>query len=698
MTSAPQYISHLTNCRGEEEEDDFTFFPLGKGPEIKHKGTKERAKKAILAIYNELTEEAEQKPTCWDRFSCKCARNEDETKLSPLLQNASSQGISMIKTVFFPSMPALLQDLWVYLELLISMFAFIFGLITFSTGTGTQRIFNIVYLVLAIIGMILSLIDGFIYIAYVGTFAKLIRKYFKSRRQRQHQESDIEQNGGGGENHEGQRKWCRHLPQLPEKWLAQFNQFFEVGRNILSELLLYPLLICDLFDFVALGGSQPENAEDRTNFSLFCIGSFYLVLAVYIMRIVTVVGTMVSMLRLPLQATGGQKQYIKLMARFCFHALRQIFVHLLIVLAVAAKIRNENPQALGDNDPINISPFLWSAIFLGWFIPLAGVFVFFVVNYYWAKEFSISFWVDMISLLQGQSFAETVFGGEGLSATKEKAQHVAEDIRVKKMSPEAKQKTLDFVEKSRLKEVKMQLNRFKSPSFLVKYFHPLKLPLLSFSGLLYDACLIAFVMSLALTRDNETGVRVALSGDNFLLATFVLVIVFTLLANFHLLILANIGLAVILFLSVLAAICMVISIPFLVLVYVPIAAIIGCHQYWISFSKILNGPGAMPEQEEINSEKEGTQPYHKDTNVNGVLPNHKDLEPKIIQKELTQPHQEDTDDIVTEFVGNHEPHHKDVNGVLPKHKDLEAVIVKKELPLPHQEDTDDFVTIKFDGI
>ena len=59
----------------------------------------------------------------------------------------------------------------------------------------------------------------------------------------------------------------------------------------------------------------------------------------------------------------------------------------------------------------------------------------------------------------------------------------------------------------------------------------------------------------------------------------------------------------------------------------------------------------------------------------------------IVQEELTQPHQEDTDDTVTtEFVSNHETHHRDVNGVLPKHEDLELMIVKKELPQPHQED------------
>jgi len=565
-----------------------------------------------------LAKEEEQKPTCWDRLCRKRARKEDarkevtkkedETELTPQLQKASSQGVEMVKKVFFPAMPALLQDLWVYLELSISMFAFIFGLVTFSTGTGTQRIFKIVYLVLASIGVILSLFDAFIFIFYVSHLTKLIRKYLKSWRQRHHQRN-IEQDGEGGENNEEQRKWCRCPPQLPEKWLTRFNQFFELGRNLLSELLLYPLLICDLFDFIALGGAAPKNAEDRTNFVLFFVGSFYLVLAVYVMRVVTIVGTMVSMLRLPLQATGGQKQYMRIMVRFCFHALRQILVHLLIILAVAAKIRNEDPEILDDADPINISPFLWCAMFLGWLIPLAGVLTFFVVNYYWAKEFSISFWVDMISLLQGQSFADVVFSGEGMSATKETAKQVAEEVETKTVtvvSPEAKQKTLDFVEKSQLNEVKRQLKRFKSPSFLTKFFHPLKLPLLSLSGLFYDACLVAFIVTLALTYDSENRVRVAISNDTFLLTMFVLVIIFILLANFHLLIWVNIGLSIMLVVSIAAAVYILVAIPFFIFVYIPVASIIGYWQCWINFTKateVFHVPGEKPKHMDLELTK-----------------------------------------------------------------------------------------------
>ena len=71
-----------------------------------------------------------------------------------------------------------------------------------------------------------------------------------------------------------------------------------------------------------------------------------------------------------------------------------------------------------------------TAIILEWIISVTGLSAFFVVNYYWMKEFSIDFLVNMLSLLQGESFAETVFEGE-------------EDA--------PKQKALEFVEKSQYK-------------------------------------------------------------------------------------------------------------------------------------------------------------------------------------------------------------------------------------------------------
>ena len=603
--------------RRTADEDDFSFYPPGEGPEIKHEGTKERAKAAILEAYNQIQqaeEEGEKEPTCLEKLFQSCSKKpkepeegeeeeKDDTELSPQMQKAGSQGTNMLKKVFFPAMPALLQDLWVYLELIISLFAFAYGFVGYSTGLGTQRTFNILYLVLAIISTILALIDGFIYIFQLGSCARLFKylcKKLKERRQRNRDGGDTEKLGDAkrGEEQEGSNKSCGCIPRMPEKYLTKFNQFFELGRNVISELILYPLLVCDLFDFVALGGSQPEKEQDNVNFALFCIGSFYLVISVYIMRMLTIVGTLASLVRLPLETSGGgQNQYLKLMIRFLVHALGQIVVHLLSIVAVGAKIRNENPEPLDDEDPINISPFLWAVIFLGWFVPMAGVLCFFVVNYYWTKEFSIGFWVDMISLLQGQGFAEAVFGGEGISAAEQIAGE-ADDTPVA-MSQEAKDKTLDFVEKSGLKDVKKQLRQFKSPSFLIKFFHPLKLPLLSLTGLFYDCCLIAFAGSMAISR-VEGEFRIAILEDNFLFAAFAIVGAAILIANFHLLVMINLGFSVLFLLSVVATIYIIVSLPFIILVYLPLASIIGYIQCFRSASKATNV-----------FKVSGTRPQHK---------------------------------------------------------------------------------------
>ena len=607
----------------DKDKDDFNFLSPGKAPEIRHRPTRERAKQAVFAAYKEITgEKKSEEPTCMDKFYNVCAKRQrqekdkeekvDKTKLSPQMQKASSQGINMLKKMFFPAMPALLQDLWVYTELIFTLIAFSLGLVGFINSEGAARVFNILYLVLSIISVILALMDAFIYFFQLGSCARLFRfiyKYCKAKRQRQHPETDLEQ----GEEEEENKRCCAYLPRLPEKWLTRFNQFFELGRNIVSELILYPLLVFDLFDFVVLGGIRQESANERINFGLFCIGSFYLFLSVYVMRMFTIIGTVVSMLRLPLQtADGGKKQYTNFMVRFCIHAVFQLLVHLFTIVAVAAKIRNEDFAVGDDPNALIISPFLWVAMFLGWIIPLAGVFVFFIVNYYWTKEFSISFWVDMISLLQGQGFAEAVFGGEGVSATKEAAEHLVEKAEHKKLSPEAKERTLDFVEKSELNEVKKQLKTFKSPSFVVKFFHPIKLPLLCILGLLYNICLIAFVVSIALTVDRQTcQVHSALSEDPFLLAAFVVVVVFMVLANFHLMILINLTLLAMFVIAVLAAAYIVLFLPF-ILLYIPIMCIFGYYKFWRSFSKEMELFYESGTLETADIEKKPLQPLKKE--------------------------------------------------------------------------------------
>ena len=535
---------------------------------LKQRQRAEKAiKQAVKLLSSETTTVETKQKSCRECLSC-CYQdqykeereNEDTplTQFTPEMQRASQEGWNMIKAVIFPALPAILQDLWVDLELIITIVAFILGLLDLFPIEGSQA-YNYSYFVLATISMILALIDGFIYFFQLGSCARCIRDCRRNSIEPQLLEEQ-------GETLEGnQKKCCR----LSEKGKEEFNTWFEFGRNLLSELLLYPLLMFDLFDFIIGEGYSPEGDRGRTNFSLFVIGGFYLILSVYIMRILIVAGSIISLTRIPsTRNTTHNSSDTFILVRFCAHILGQIGVHLMIILVIATKINNENAQnpvlnntmkngtnMTADDSGIIASPFLVTAIILGWILPLAGIFAFFIVNYYWMKEFSVGFWLNMTSLLQGESFAETVFGGSGLSAAEEKVQ--------------------EFIEDSQYKEVKKQLIRFKSTPVWIKFFYPARIPITAISGLLYDILLLAFIACLMLTYENGSVKLVVFTDDNIMTAMFVVSIIVFIIANIQALVMLNIILLMVIAIFAMAVVIAAFLSPLLLLVYFPTIACLG---------------------------------------------------------------------------------------------------------------------------
>ena len=548
------------------------------------KEVRKRATKALKAV-TLLKPEEEPTDTC--NCQCRLRKKDKDTEpplstLTPELKRASTQGWNMMKKVFFPSIPAVLQDLWVYTELGITLFAFIFGLIGLFPIEGNAA-FQIVYLTLTIISIILALIDANIYFFQLGSCARGIRvcrKYIKKRKNRI-SDSDKEELDNEAEDDDVQQtSWYRLSP----KWKERLSTWFEIIRTIASELLLYPLVIFDLFDFVTGAGYQPESAEDRVNFSLFVVGGFYLILAVYIMRVFMVAGAMSSLLKIPLtkkQSSDDGGKYIDVIVKFCLHIIGQIVVHLMILVVLGAKIADENinPEMNASNasdmsgsgmnsssqsSTIKASAFLAVAIAFGGVIPLIGIIMFFVANYYWMQEFSIGFFVNLVALLQGQGFAETVFGGEGTAPSKELAQ--------------------SFAERVNYKTVRKQLRRFKSPPFHVKFLHPVRVPLAGISCFIYGATLVIFIVSLALTIDENGIVSVAVfQNDSVLTATFVITTFCIIVANIHILVLFAIGVVALLMLSVIASPIIVLLVFVLTFIYLPLFCYIGARKLLCTF-------------------------------------------------------------------------------------------------------------------
>lgn len=576
----------LTICLCLHFSDDSFFLPSELEPHIP-KTQRQRAVAALKhtssLILSDGTDTEDTKRCCdilnhhRNRKSTQDVSDEDapSTEITPEMEKASNQGFSIIKSIIFPSLPAVLQDVWVYLELMISIAAFAFGIVDIFPIDENNLAFKYAFFSLATISIILAIIDGYLYFFQHGSCARGVRACLKKMRERRHgNEADLQNESNHSHDVCPEKKCCK----LSKKSKERLNTWFELSRNIITEILLYPLLMFDMFDFITSASYLPQDSVGRTNFGLFIIGGFYLILSVYIMRVFMVAGSMISLLRIPSDKTTSGNSSNSLLVKFCAHVCGQIVVHFMIILVLGVKIFNENqstmnttmignvtmnitsPMSTDSGSGINASPFLITAVILGGIIPLAGVLAFFIVNYYWMKEFSIGFWINMVSLLRGKSFAQAVFGGEGLS--------------------EAKNKVQEFLEKSKYHQVKKQLKQFKAPSFWTKFFFPARIPFTALSGLLYDVILLTFLACLMLTTDNGRVKFAVFSGDDIMTVVFMISATTIVLANIHVLILLNIILLVMIVIITLAIGIALFLSPILLFAYFPVAIYLG---YFILF-------------------------------------------------------------------------------------------------------------------
>lgn len=441
--------------------------------------------------------------------------------LSKSLSRASNVGTAMIPKVIFPAAPKLFRDGWVLAEFLLTIIQFIYAFI--STNYRVNRLFNAIYISLSSINFALSMIDGFYYFYELGSCSILLKKCkrcFRKKKEKdyealgndeesEHSDSEIEEEMNFSAANEASPR-CLKVCRLSPKKKEQLNMWFEVVRSVLSELLLYPLVVLDLFGVI----SDPQ-ISDRLNFSFFVIGSFYLVLSVYIARTMTLILTMLT-LRTLLSGSPSGKKNIVFVIRFLFHSVAQIVVHLSCVFAVAIKILQENEHNGGH---YHASPILWLVILGGWCIPFLGVITFFLVNYFWAQQFSVGFFVELMTLLQEGDVIETVV--QGKNQTKAEA-----DERSKKI-----------LEKMEFKKVKEEFKTVESASRFSKLSYPIKVPMYILLCVLYNVALGGFLACLLLTKKD--GHIVTIPFTDFKGIALAVVAGVIALANIHLIVVTN---------------------------------------------------------------------------------------------------------------------------------------------------------------
>lgn len=535
--------------------------------EIK-KELEEELKKNVAAmdmgieVEEEEEVEEEQPPISWSATG---------GGLSKSLTKASNVGTKMIPKVVFPAAPKLFRDGWVLTELLLTLVQFVYAFI--STDFRVNRLFNGIYVILSVVNLVLSLIDGFYYFYELGSCMVAIRRckrrFRKRKRKRKNSnkdyealeegekegsdkepevesdddsESDLDDDAMMTEGGDSESSWrCMKAIRLSPKRKEQLNMWMEMIRNVISELLIYPLVVLDLFGVI----SDPE-ITDRLNFSFFVIGSFYLVLSVYISRTMSMILTMLTLRGLLSNSDSG-KNNIVFIVRFLLHSVAQIVVHISCVLAVAIKIVQENAN---NNGHYHASPILWVVILGGWCVPFLGTLTFFLVNYFWAQQFSIGFFVELMALLQEGDVVETVVQGK------------------EQTKAEADERSKQILEKMQFSKVKDEYATIEKTSALSKLSYPIKIPLYILLCIVYNVALGGFFACLMLTwREDHIAV---ISFDDYKGIGLAIISLVIFLANIHLIIVSNI--TIIVFLSVFSIVFFLpgfFSVPlFLLLMYV----------------------------------------------------------------------------------------------------------------------------------
>ena len=541
----PSSIHSLAHPQDEEEEsyqssdpDAFKFYPTEYEPHIPP-DIQNRAKEAFEDVIEDIIEISDGKQSC---LSTCCSKIQPRRlpgdgsvpEFTPLLSQASKQGLTFMRSFLNPSMPRAVRDTWVLIELAVTIYQFV--LASLSLAERHTEVFNVLYVVIASIALLLSVIDVMVHCVQLGSFASCLL-FFRSKITSEHQQSQPES--------------IQPCCLFSKKWIKRVNNSLELVRSIISELIFYPLLICDMFDFIATGSYRYRDIGQKINFSLFIVGGFYLVLAVYLVRMLMIGFSLYSLRRIPQSASHTQGAYVNLSIKFGIHILGQMLLSVVVIAAIGMKIREENAVPCSNGSCVSASGFLIYAIITGGLIPLLGIFSFFFINIYKIRVMSVSFLVDMVSMLQSESFTSVVFAKQGITKAKTMAQSIAQKVQIV--------------------EVRKQLKGvIKSMPSWAKRLYPLRFPAFWVFGIFYFLILASYIAALFLSEEDP--------GENSETTTFLTAGALLIVVNIHfifLFLLLVAIIAVILLLVLLSPALLVVA----VILYVPVGCFLSCLHY-----------------------------------------------------------------------------------------------------------------------
>ena len=405
---------------------------------------------------------------------------------SPNLRRVRDQGVEVIRAYLFPLFSKHGREVVSLLQLCTAIAMLVFALPTFvnEAREGYIPTTDIVRLSISLVSIFLAAIDaGFALYIYRCALCKTLVAAISSR-------CCCKPKRGPHEEPNPPRAQNSTKEKLST--VGKFDKYFnDIIRLLLAEALLYPTIICNVLDN-ASGRTYQGTASEKFTFARFILSAVWLIVHVYLFRLIVIGVTIVhlEMVRrakvkvlkynprteekpTPPQETWEDPHAKRRAFRgmvleifFLVHVFGQMLTQGLMIGAIWSKIECENPVAYVEaTHTIYLSPFTWVMVVLGFVLPIAGTFTFFIPTYFWAQEFPGDFIMGMLSALKKRDLANFKQGGQEIA-----------------------DKLTNFLKKMDSSNVTKERNFFQ------KLFYPVYSPRLIFFSCVYDVVLLTFAI------------------------------------------------------------------------------------------------------------------------------------------------------------------------------------------------------------
>ena len=434
-------------------------------------------------------------------------------------------GWKIFREIALPLMNDAFRIVWIILQLIGAMLLLAFSV--FIYVNGKEKICNIIRLSLSLLALLLASLD---------LCAVIVQKLTNCRTTngRYTQFHNIVE--GAGSDHNG----ITDAPAADntantinmqsrtsagctggKQWAKFINM--DIVRLIIPELLLFPIVICDVYVFIT-----------NNEFMGLILSIGILVLEVYVVRL-TLLSVMTYRVHtkrsLPKQLNQTREAIVGAgydptirrngliyLSFLIFNVVTHIINQIAMIVAIGVKIKNSvtptsaySPcQYYWDctdyndyNDKLSFQ--FWFMIVAGYILPIAGVWLFFSVTHFWLQEFAIGVTVDFLSILKLPG-ADRLFCP---SCTPHEAREKANKILVY----------------SKYGTLRQDYHALRNENTLVKAWYPFKSFSHTLMCLAYTTIQAIFVYSAA----------ISIQGEQLNMAIFLFVIITELLSNIYIL-------------------------------------------------------------------------------------------------------------------------------------------------------------------